>query len=112
MNVLILSAGQRVSLLKAFQKELNLYNSGKVYAVDANPWLSPACHIADGFKKVPFANDGGYVKAILSICKEWNIGMIVPTIDSELLTLAENKSLFDDLGVHLIISSLDFVIIC
>ena len=38
MNILITSAGQRVSLVRAFQKELKtLYPEAKVYTVDMQP---------------------------------------------------------------------------
>ncbi len=43
MNILISSAGRRVSLVRAFQKELKtLYPNAKVYAADAKPVLSAA----------------------------------------------------------------------
>ncbi|HBK83900.1 MAG TPA: carbamoyl phosphate synthase large subunit, partial [Flavobacterium sp.] len=43
-NILITSAGQRVSLVRAFQNELKTqFPHAKVYTVDLNPSLSPAC---------------------------------------------------------------------
>lgn len=51
-NILITSAGQRVSLVKAFQNELKkVFPRSKIFTVDLNPTLAPACHISDGFKR-------------------------------------------------------------
>lgn len=52
INILITSAGQRVSLVKAFQTELRkVFSNAKVLTVDLNPVLAPACHVSDGFEK-------------------------------------------------------------
>lgn len=113
MNILITSAGQRVSLVRAFKKELkNIFPSGKVYAVDMNPRLSPACMVSDGYKAVNRVDDKDYIKGLLSICKEWEIKLIIPTIDTELISLAKNKALFQNEGIEVLISSEEFIIKC
>lgn len=112
-NILITSAGQRVSLVRAFQKELKKYDAeAKVYTVDLNPILAPACHVSDGYKKVPRATSEEYVEDLITICKEWDIKMIIPTIDTELLTLSKNKEVFDTLGIHPIVSDYSFIQAC
>jgi len=48
-NILITSAGKRVTLVKQFQKELKeLFPTAKVYTTEMNPSLSPAAVISDG----------------------------------------------------------------
>ena len=112
-NILITSAGQRVSLVRAFQKELSTFDEkAKVYTIDMNPILAPACHVSDGYRKIVRVTDKKYVIQLLEICKEWNIGMIIPTIDTELMVLAANKSMFEENGIITIISSEKFVRIC
>ena len=112
-NILITSAGQRVSLVRAFQKELSAFDEkAKVYTIDMNPILAPACHVSDGYRKIVRVTDKEYVIQLLEICKEWNIGMIIPTIDTELMVLAANKSMFEENGIIPIISSEKFVRIC
>lgn len=112
-NVLITSAGQRVSLVKAFQKELKKkFPDSIVISVDFNPDLSPACRISDAYYKICRVNDSQYVSELLSICRENNIGMIVPTIDTELKILAENKAVFQKEDIHLIVSDQGFVNSC
>jgi carbamoyl-phosphate synthase large subunit len=113
MNILITSAGQRVSLVKAFQKELKgLFENGKVWTVDLNPELSPACRISDGYRKVRHVNDHNYITDLLSICKEWGIKLIVPTIDTELLLLSKNRDFFKENNILIAVSDLNFVRIC
>lgn len=112
-NILITSAGQRVSLVKAFQKEIvNIIPESKIYTVDLNPILAPACHVSDGYRKVEKVSHPNYVAALITICKEWGISIIIPTIDTELLILAENKELFLKEGITPVVSGLDFVKAC
>lgn len=113
MNVLITSAGQRVSLLRAFRKEIKKINkNGKVYAVDLNPVLSPACQVADDFAKVKRVTEPDYISDLLEVCKKWNIKIVIPTIDSELKVLASHRSVFEKEGIYLIVADLKFVNIC
>lgn len=113
INILITSAGQRVSLVKAFQKEIRkLSIDNKVYTVDLNPILAPACHVSDGYRQIKRVSDERYVEELLSICKELKVKIVIPTIDTELLILAENKELFLKEGIELVVSELNFVKTC
>lgn len=113
MNILITSAGQRVSLVRAFQKELKKnFSEGKVYTIDMNPKLSPACMVSDGYERVKRVDDPDYIKNLLALCKVWGIKMIVPTIDTELLILSKNKKAFDAESINIIVSSENFVTAC
>ncbi|MFK5958371.1 MAG: ATP-grasp domain-containing protein [Lutibacter sp.] len=113
MNILITSVGKRVSLLKAFQKELKIiYPKGKVFAADVNPQLAAACIISDGWFKVPSLNDSTYILKLIKICKQNNISLIIPTIDTELKIVAENCELLKSNGITAVISSLDIITIC
>ena len=113
MNILISSAGRRVSLVRAFQKELKkLYPHGKVFASDANPQLSGACQVADGFFKVPMVDHPDYLAELIRQCKERNIKLLIPTIDSELLPLAQNKATLAEGDICAVVASEDFVMQC
>lgn len=112
-NILITSAGQRVSLVRAFQKELkSLFSEAKVYTVDLNPKLAPACHVSDGYKATGRVTDADYVQQLIDICLEWDIKIIIPTIDTELAILAANKKLFLENGIIPVVSELSFVEKC
>lgn len=113
MNILITSAGRRVSLVRSFKKELkNIYPKGKVFATDASPVLSAACQVADGFFKVARLDDPNYIDDLIGFCKTYNIKLVIPTIDTELLELAKNKERFQSEGIIVVISSVDFVSKC
>ena len=112
-NILITSAGQRVSLVQAFQKELiNSRIDGKVFTTDLNPKLSAACNVSDKYFKVERVTESSYIDTLLDICISNNIKMKVPTIDTELQILADNNKLFEENGIHIVISSPEFISIC
>ena len=107
MHVLITSAGRRVSLLENFRRAacaLVPDASAKVYAADLAPQLSAACRVADASAAVPRVDDPGYVGRLLELCKQWNISVVVPTIDTELVPLAEAKRDFAELGTTVAVS--------
>ena len=105
-NILITSAGRRVELVQAFQFELKIFfYEAKVFTTDLSPDLSSACQIADSYWAVPRVTDDDYIDILLTLCLNNSIGMVVPTIDTELEVLAENREKFQENGVEIIISS-------
>lgn len=107
-NILITSAGRRVSLVKNFQDTLKRFNpDGKVYTTDMNPILSSACQISDGYFKVPRVTDKDYLNILKEYCIKNNISMVIPTIDTELHILSYVKDEFLKEGIFLAISSSD-----
>lgn len=112
-NILITSAGKRVSLVKLFQKELNEHHKGSmVYTTEMCPAMSPAAHISDGCFKVPRVTANGYIGELLDICLKNSIKIIIPTIDTELMILAKNKELFKSYGISILVSDIDFIVTC
>lgn len=112
-NILITSAGQRVALVKDFQETLKrFFPKGKVYTTDMNPQMAPAAYVSDGCFDVPRCTADDYIESLLSICYGNNIGMIVPTIDTELAILSANKDIFAKQGIFVSVSDYDFVVMC
>jgi carbamoyl-phosphate synthase large subunit len=113
MNILITSAGKRVSLINAFKKELKrIYPNGKVFSVDLDPKLSAACYVSDAYFQVPRVSDNDYMTCLLDICINNHIALVIPTIDTELYLLAENEKQFLSKGIKIVISSLDLISKC
>ena len=113
MNILITSAGRRVSLVRAFQKELKKsYPEAKVIAADANPKLAGACYAADDYFEVPRLDNPVYIQTLLKKCLEHDIALVIPTIDTELLLLAKNRDLFEKNGIQPVIASVSFIEKC
>ena len=113
-NILILSAGRRVSLVRGFMDaSLRLSESDiRICTADMAPHLSAACQISDTTSSLPHVLDGAYADALLSLCNEENIGLIVPTIDTELPVLAALRDQFLDAGVTILVSDAQFIKVC
>jgi carbamoyl-phosphate synthase large subunit len=112
-NILITSAGKRVILTKLFKRTLkSIYPYAKVYTTDMNPELAPAGIISDGCFKAPGVSDSNYAHFLIDVCIKNNIRIIIPTIDSELFVLAENKSLFQEKNIVPLIADFQFISIC
>ena len=113
INVLVLSAGRRVELIKCFKnaaKELGI--SGSVVAVDCSE-TAPALYFADKYRLVPRIDSGRYTEAVIEVCSEENISLIVPTIDTELLLLAADKEKIEkETKAKLLVSDLPVINVC
>lgn len=113
MNIIITSAGQRVSLVKSFQNELQqLGLDSKIYTTDLNPVLAPACHISYKSFKVPKVTNQEYIDKLLGICIDNNIKLVIPTIDTELKTLSENRKKFSENGIYVLVSDYSLIKRC
>lgn len=112
-NILLLSAGRRVELARAFSTELIKRGlKAKVLATDLRPGLSAACQVVDYSIKSPRVTDSSYIDFLLSKGKEEGVGLIIPTIDTELELLAKNRDVFASEGMHLVVCDEALVKIC
>jgi carbamoyl-phosphate synthase large subunit len=112
-NILITSAGKRVALVKAFKETALLFDShAKVFTTDMNPKMAPAAYVSDKCFKVPRVTDDTYPDLLLQLCLENRIGMVVPTIDTELMILAQVKERFASNGISVIVSDQSLISIC
>ena len=112
-NILITSAGKRVVLVQIFQRTIQeLGLSAKVYTTDMRPELAPAGIVSDECIKVPRCTADNYIDTLLIICREKNVGVIIPTIDTELFVLANNHKRFEEKGVKLAVSDWAFIQVC
>ena len=101
MNILVTSAGRRVSLIKAFKESFVLLKTkSKIFITDLNIERSPAAYFADESFNIGYFNDPDYINDLLKICLKNNVSIIVPTLDTELIQLANSKSLFKANGIH------------
>jgi len=113
MNILITSAGRRVSLIKSFQSEIiSLKLSSKVFAADSHPEYSSACMVADSFFQVVRIDHPDYINNLLDICLTNGIKLVIPTIDTELILLSKNKSIFQERGITILIADEELVSSC
>lgn len=109
-NILITSAGRRVSLVRFFQKELkSVFAEAKVFTTDANPDYASACRISDGYFKMQRVTEPNYINDLLQLAIENGVKIIVPTIDTELLILSKNIEVFKSKGIEVVISDYEIM---
>lgn len=110
VNVLILSAGRRVELIERFKKAREkLKIESKIVAVDISK-IAPAIYFADTFHIIPRISDETYISGLIDVCIKEEIDVIVPTIDTELLKLAHNRTEIENKTNAKILLSNDTVI--
>jgi carbamoyl-phosphate synthase large subunit len=107
INVLVTAAGRRTSLVRAFMEAVHP-RAGRVYAGDLDP-LAPSLYLADEAIRLRRTTHPEYLPDLLTIVGRHAIGLIVPTIDTDLSTLAAAAGSIAGLGCRVAISSESFV---
>lgn len=103
--MLLTSAGRRVGLLQCFRAAAaDLGVDIQLLACDLAPDMSSACHVADRAFAVPRVDDPGYADALLTLCADHGIALVVPTIDPELLPLSLARPAFAAVGTEVAVS--------
>jgi carbamoyl-phosphate synthase large subunit len=104
-NILLSSAGRRVSLLKILRQTLaDMKLEGGVFATDMSR-TAPAFHVADRGFLVPRCTDEAFLPRMLEICRDENVKLIIPTIDPALAIYAEHREAFASEGIAIAVSS-------
>jgi carbamoyl-phosphate synthase large subunit len=113
INILILSAGRRVELVQSFKRAARKLNvKSNIVAGDCSD-TAPALYFADKTCILPRINMPNYINFIIDVCNQENISLVVPTIDTDLLLLAENKYIIEkQTNAKVLISDTKVVQIC
>lgn len=112
MRILFTGVGRRIELLQAFRNAALVLNKElKIYGADM-AGTAPALAYCDYTRKVVAMKDPGYIDNLLSICSDDHIDLLIPTIDTDLLVLSENKGKFEAIGTKVMISNPDKILIC
>lgn len=110
MKLLFTSAGRRVELMQAFRRASEKTGIPlELYGADMNPH-APALFFCDHTVIVPRIKSPEYLPVLRRICAEEGIDALIPTIDTDLLLLAENRETFADTKV--LIADPDKVALC
>ena len=109
MNILFTCAGRRTYLLKYFKEQLG--DGGKIIGADMQ-LTAPALSAADERVLVPAVYDEHYVDALLEICELHQVDVLISLNDLELPILADKKSLFNEIGTTVLVSSPEVIDIC
>jgi len=112
-NVLVISAGRRVQLVRLFQRALaDLRVDGKVMTTDSNPEWSAASRLADASFRAPRVSAPEYEPFLLELVEREGIRLIIPVMDTGLLRLAEMRDRLGGLGCAVVVSDAALVAIC
>lgn len=112
-NILILSAGRRVELVQSFQRAAKrLGIKSNVIAGDCSN-TAPAIYFSDKKVILPRIDEPNYIDSIIDVCQNENISLIVPTIDTDLIFLSEQKKIIESTTkAKILISNTEVISIC
>lgn len=95
------SAGRRFKHIKYF-KDCSEVN--RVITTDID-YLSSGIHAADVCYKVPRTNEPSYLPTLLKICSQEQIDVVIPLLDLDILLISRNRTLFEEKGIQVLLSS-------
>ena len=112
MNILFTGVGRRIELLQAFRNAaLVLGKDLKIYGADM-AGTAPALAYCDYTRKVVAMKEPAYIENLIQICQDDRIELLIPTIDTDLLVLSENRKRFEAIGTCVMISAPEMIQIC
>lgn len=112
IRILFTSVGRRVELMQMFKNAARRLNiSIKLYGADITE-DAPALFFCDYTRKVCRIGQQQYIPQLLHICKEDQIDLLIPTIDTDLFILSQKKTEFEQIGTKVLISAEDKIMLC
>jgi carbamoyl-phosphate synthase large subunit len=102
-----------VELVQAFKKaSSDLQIESQIIGADSAE-LAPALYYCDQHVILPRIEDRDYLPAIIHACQKNQIALIVPTIDTDLLLLAEHREKIEaESGAKVLVSDFETIKIC
>lgn len=112
LRILFTGIGRRVELVQAFrQAALTLHRKLLIYGADFTE-TAPALAYCNEILHTVSMRDPNYIANLLQICQKDKINLLIPTIDTDLLILAENRERFEKAGTRVMISAPEMVRLC
>ena len=110
VNVLILSASAKVLLVAAFREAVAPLG-GQVVAADVTP-DNAALLAADHAALLPRDDDPRFAPALIDLCRQQRIGLVVPTRDGELCLLARLADGLRTVGATALVAAAPALAMC
>ena len=112
MKILFTSVGRRVELIQAFRNAATKNDIDlKIYGADMS-LDAPALYFCDEKIQVPRISSNSYITTLFDVCRDNEIDALIPTIDTDLRILSDNKSKFKEIGTNIIISDRHKIEVC
>lgn len=112
INVLFMQARRRVGLINAFRAALNSRNvEHKIICTDIND-IDPVSYISD--ESLPLVDGGksSFIGDLLEVCSEHKITHVIPWQDVDILPLAQNRKVFEERKINLLLSETRTIEVC
>jgi len=110
--VLFLNAGRRVELLESFRRAFRSERrAGRIVATEIRT-DAPAWHMADAGHILPPSRAPEFIEALIALCRQERVDLIVPLIDPDLPVLATNRTAIEAAGAAVLISSAETIRVC
>ena len=104
---------RKIELVKCFQKAAKRLNiKSKIVAADISD-MAPAIYFADKHYLIPKIGEKNYIRSDDHVCNKEDIKLIVPTIQIQLLSMAENKEQIENVtNAKVLISNIEVIRDC
>ena len=112
ISILFSSVGRRAQLIDCFRRSLRALDlEGRIVGIDSSR-SAPAAYLVDRFIRVPRCDSPDFLETTLEICRKYDVSLLVPTIDTELLFYASHREQFSAIGTTVAVSTPETVEIC
>ncbi len=112
MKLLFTSVGRRVELMQSFRHAAEKLDIELIIIGADISDSAPALQFCDKSEHICRISDENYIPELISICEKECVDCLIPTIDTDLLLLSENKSKFEEIGTRVLISGIEKIKIC
>lgn len=112
MKLLFTSVGRRVELIRLFrQAATRLGQALVILGGDLSP-TAPALAFCDRHFTLPPIASSAYIPTLLKLCREEGVDALIPTIDTDLLILAQHREEFACAGIRVCVCAPEAIAAC
>ena len=112
MKILLTCVGRRVELIEAFHSAAKRLGVELCVIGTDMQYSAPGMYFCDKTFIAPSIRSEEYISFLVSLCEREGVSCLIPTIDTDLLALAEHKSDFESVGTKVLVASPDKVKLC
>lgn len=112
IRILFTSIGRRVELVQCFRRAAEQLAQNVVIIGADTSRTAPALMFCDKVVEICKINDEDYIPMLLKICEQEMVDLLIPTIDTDLLILSNNKEKFELTGTRVLISKNEKIALC
>lgn len=114
MKIIVTGVGGEIGIGIVQSLRMSKFKDLKIIGVDTNELSSSFFRpvFLDKWYIVPSALNKNFISKIMSICKKNHVDFIFPGNDNDVLALSQTKTIFQKLGVNVMVSDQNTIKIC